>query len=77
MYAAYLLAHRKFIVACVVAIAIAPLLSGCQFTRTLLFPEKPETQSEYGRDIEARGVGSQEAWLKATGGTYNGNLPRD
>ena len=79
MYAAHLLDHRKFTVACAVAIAIAiaPLLSGCKVTRALLFPETPETQSEYGRDIEARGPGSQEAWLKATGGTYNGNLPRD
>ena len=67
--------YRKCFVACVVA--IAPLLSGCQVAKALFFPETPETQSKYERDIEARGPGSQEAWLKATDGTYNGNLPRD
>ena len=74
MDATFLLRHRKYLVVCV--FAIAPLLSGCKIAQALLFPET-ETETEYERDIEFRGAGSQEAWLNATGGTYNGNLPRE
>lgn len=36
-----------------------------------------ESDSAYKRDIRNRGSGSQSAWSDATGGRYNGNLPRD
>ena len=36
-----------------------------------------KSESAYERDIRLRGKGSQEAWLQATGGRYNGNLPRE
>ena len=72
MDASFLLRHRKCLVVSV--FAIAPLLSGCKIAQALFFPE---TETEYERDIEFRGAGSQEAWLNATGGTYNGNLPRE
>lgn len=36
-----------------------------------------KSESAYERDSRARGKGSQEAWLDATGGRYNGDLPRE
>ena len=54
-------------------LAMTSLLSGCWVARSLL----ESKSSEYERDIEFRGAGSQEAWLQATGGKFNGDLPRN
>ena len=73
MGAIWFFRHGKWLAVCVVG--IAPLFSGCQIARDIIFP--PRTPTEYEQDIEFRGEGSQRAWLNATGGSYNGNLPRD
>ena len=49
--------------------------SGCTL-ESLLYPDG-DRKSDFRRDIEFRGPDSQKAWLEATGGSYNGNLPRE
>lgn len=36
-----------------------------------------KSESAYKRDRRLRGKGSQEAWLDATGGRYNGDLQKE
>ncbi len=58
---------------CFLVLFGVPAFTGCEIVRSILFDRSP---TEYERDIEFRGPGSQDAWLEATGGQYNGNLPR-
>ena len=67
-----LLLHGIFLV--IIFLAALPVFSGCKVAGSLI---KSMLETEYDRDIERRGPGSQEAWLNATGGSYNGNLPRN
>ena len=59
---------------CFLVLLVVPAFTGCEIMKSLLFDREP---TAFERDIEFRGPGSQEAWLEATGGQYNGNLPRE
>lgn len=58
-------------------VAAVSLFSGCKLAGSFIESMVAGNQSEYEQDIERRGPGSQETWLNATGGRYDGSLPLD